>query len=129
MVPQPNDPLGIRRRSLLAGLRLGDPWPVSILAALEEIRAAGEVATDRSARAALARLDVLIGKLEDLNLHEIHEVPLPLHFEIARALEGLVSEGVTVPESTTRALELVFAGQARILRGLYPEYQDEFDDE
>jgi hypothetical protein len=102
---------------------------VSIIAALEEIRVAGEVTADRSARDALARLDVLIGKLEDLNLHEIHEVPLPLHFEIARGLEGLVSEGVTVPESTTRALELVFAGQARILRGLYPEYQDEFDDE
>jgi hypothetical protein len=99
------------------------------LAALEEIRVTSAPTQQQADRAALRRLDVLIGKLEDLNLRGITQVPLQLNFEIARAMDGLLSEGVAVPDCPSRALDLLFAGQARLLRGLYPEFRDEFDDE
>lgn len=102
---------------------------VSIEAAVAEIHLTSAPSFPQAERIALARLDVLIGKLEDLNLRDIKEVPLPLHFEVLRALEGLLSGGLTVPETPSGALEMCFAGQARILGGLYPEFQDEFDDE
>jgi hypothetical protein len=102
---------------------------VSIEAAVEEIRITSVPSAVTADRAALARLDILIGKLEDLNLHDVREVPLPLRFELVRALEGLLSQSLPVPESPSKALELCFAGQAKILRGLYPEFEDEFDDE
>jgi hypothetical protein len=102
---------------------------VSFLAAVEEIRLTTAPSVTSADRAALARLDILIGKLEDLNLREIREVPLPLRFELVRALEGLLSQALAVPQTPSKALEMCFAGQARILRGLYPEFLDEFDDE
>jgi hypothetical protein len=102
---------------------------MSINAAVEAIRATSAPSRIQADRAALARLDVLIGRLEDLNLRDVKEVPLPLHFELVRALEGLLSQALPVPETPSRALEMCFAGQARILRGLYPEFEDEFDDE
>jgi hypothetical protein len=102
---------------------------MSFMAVAEEIQAADARAAGQHERDALARLDGLVEKLEELNLREIRQVPLQLHFEIARALDGLLSQGLGVPDSPSRALETVFAGQAAILRGLYPEWQDEFDDE
>ena len=102
---------------------------MSIEAAIEEIRITSVPTPTSADRAALARLDVLIGKLEDLNLHDVRVVPLQLHFELVRALEGLLSRGLPVSENPSQALEMCFAGQARILRGLYPEFQAEFEDD
>ena len=101
---------------------------MGITAALEEIARSSPPALPAD-RVALARLDSLIVRLEELNLKGVGLVPIPLHLEIVSALGGLISMDVNVPASPSKALDLVFAGQARILRGIYPEYQDEFDDE
>ena len=102
---------------------------MGFLATVDEMRDAAVTRPADLARAALGRLDQLVAQLEKLNLAEVPVIPAGLRAQIEGELAGVLSDGVAVPESPVRALDLVFTGQALVLRGLYPEYQDEFDED
>jgi hypothetical protein len=102
---------------------------MGIAAAIHEMKSRDRNAVSRlirpRLRAAQSRLDELTDQLERLNLQDAPSVPNSLRRSIADAVTEVLVQDPPMTVSPTAAMELVFAAQEEVLRGLAPEFHRE----